>query len=113
MTNNAKPKGYQGDIAEENKTQFPDAIQKAFGFMQANPTAYFDLKNHAALLQFDKKIARSVLQKLDKKCSLKEALALVLTQLSDDRDDEYVRIFVQWFISEFEASALEIKSLTE
>lgn len=113
MTNNAKPKGYQGEIAEANKNQFPEAIQEAFDFMQVNPGAHFDLKNNAAQLQIDKKIARSVLQQLDTKYSLKEALASVLAQLPDERDDEYVRIFVQWFISEFETSTLETKSLAK
>jgi len=113
MTNNAKSKGYQGEIAEANKTQFPEAIQEAFDFMQANPAAHFDLKNQAALLQFDKKIARSVLQKIDSKSSLKEVLSSILAQLPDERDDEYVRLFIQWIIIEFETAVLGTKALAE
>ncbi len=110
MTNNATPTGYLGSISESNKRLFPKAIQEAFDFMEANPeAAFFEAKNTAAQWQYDKNIACQTLQELDSHCSLKDALTIVLGKLPNDRNDEYVRGFVQWFITEFETSFVEAK----
>ncbi|MFN0034625.1 MAG: hypothetical protein ACKVUS_06135 [Saprospiraceae bacterium] len=111
MTNNATTSGYLGSISEANKKHFPQAVQEAFEFVQANPDAeFFASKNHAAQWQFDTNSARQTLQKLDSISSLKDALAAVLANLPGDRSDEYVRALVQWFIAEFETSFVGAKA---